>query len=46
MANQFKNRLVGTIILVVLGVTVLRMLFDGKKTLCRPVYRYSTRIQR
>ncbi|GFN45588.1 SPOR domain-containing protein [Candidatus Regiella insecticola] len=31
MANQFKNRLVGTIILVVLGVTVLPMLFDGKK---------------
>jgi len=31
VANQFKNRLVGTIILVVLGVTVLPMLFDGKK---------------
>lgn len=31
MANKFQNRLVGTIILVVLGVVVLPSLLDGKK---------------
>ncbi|AWK13831.1 SPOR domain-containing protein [Candidatus Fukatsuia symbiotica] len=31
MASQFQNRLVGTVILVAVGITVLPMLFDGKK---------------
>lgn len=31
MASQFQNRLVGTIILVALGVIVLPGLLDGKK---------------
>lgn len=31
MENQFKNRLLGTIILVVLGITILPILFDRKK---------------
>lgn len=31
MASKFQNRLVGTIILVVLGVIILPNLLDGKK---------------
>ncbi|MCE1695340.1 cell division protein DedD, partial [Enterobacter hormaechei] len=31
MASKFQNRLVGTLVLVALGVIVLPMIFDGDK---------------
>ena len=33
MASKFQNRLVGTIVLVALGVIILPGLLDGQKTL-------------
>lgn len=35
MASKFQNRLVGTIVLVALGVIVLPGLLDGQKSIIR-----------
>lgn len=41
MASKFQNRLVGTIVLVALGVIVLPGLLDGQKNIIRMSSRLS-----
>lgn len=41
MASKFQNRLVGTVILVALGVILLPGLLDGKKNIMRMSLRQS-----